>query len=930
MPRNPAQESALELSNARVTRLTQLYRALSEINQAIVRGREESELLPLICRIAVEHGGAAMAWIGQHDRTTNTLIPVYSFGTGTEYATNIHISASPELPEGQGPTALAYRENRSVVVADYLQDPTTVPWHEAGRRYNWNSSGAFPVPLDNQPFGILSVYHKTKGFFDTETRNLFEELAINISFALTTFKVERQRQAAMKALQSSEQRDQLRSSTLESVARGLPLPEVLNQVIRSIEIADPDMICSILLLDREGQHLVTGAAPTLPDFFCEAIDGITIGMGVGSCGTAAFTGNRVVVSDIAQHPYWQDYRDVALKAGLASAWSEPILSASGRVLGTFAIYHREPCAPDLDQIALIENAANLVGIAIERQHAEEERHLTDLIYQSSSEAMVVTDAQNRIITVNPAFTQMTGYTFEEAYGKSPGILKSGKHDEAFFTVMWQQILADGLWQGEVWNRRKNGELFPVWLTINTTKNKHGDITRFVALASDISHKMQSDELIWRQANFDFLTGLPNRYMFHDRLEQEIRTTRREGSMLALMFIDLDHFKDINDSLGHQMGDLLLVAAAERIGHCIRESDSLARLGGDEFTVILTHLYDIEDAERIAQNILTALSDSFTLGDHTVFISASVGITLYPNDSTQVSQLLSNADQAMYAAKNSGRNGVQYYTHALNDSAQQRLKLISDLRLAVNANQFEIYFQPIVELATGNADKAESLLRWHHPQRGLISPADFIPLAEETGLIIEIGDWVFRQTASYAARLQLTTPLQLSINMSALQFQNDSHQIEEWLALLAQLDLGGQSLNIEITESLLLNAGTNVTAKLLSFRDAGIQVSLDDFGTGYSALSYLKRFDIDYLKIDQSFIQNLDSDSNDLVLSEAIVIMAHKLGLKVIAEGVETEAQRQLLLSIGCDYGQGYLFSRPMPASEFEQFIAWNTQPTDPS
>ncbi len=726
-----------------------------------------------------------------------------------------------------------------------------------------------------------------------------------------------------------ERRERMRQHTLEKVAKGGSLKEIMLQVIESAESIYPRSMCSILLLDKEGKHVLSGAAPSLPDSFNKAIHGAEIGPAAGSCGTAAFLGERVIVEDIASHPYWENYKDLAAMAGLGSCWSEPIYSASGRVLGTFAIYRREPSVPDDQEIALIENAANLVGIAIDRVNAEEELHLASSIYSNSAEAVLVTDASNQIIALNPAFTRITGYTLNDLRGKGPGLLHSGRHNADFFQAIWREVTQRGFWQGEIWLRRKNDDVFPAWLTINVIRNDNGDIQRHVVMGSDITSKVRSDELIWHQANYDFLTDLPNRYMFQDRLEQEIRASLRQESLLALLFIDLDHFKDVNDSLGHPMGDRLLIKAAGRITHCVRDSDTVARMGGDEFTVMLPRLANAIDAEKVAEQIISALAEPYSINNETIYVQASIGIAFCPNDASDADQLISSADQAMYASKTMGRNRLSYFTQSLHDEALNRLKLLHDMRSAVENQQFELHFQPIINLVTGRVCKAEALIRWNHPEFGMISPAEFIPLAEESGLIIGIGDWVYREAAARTKHWceLFNIGLQVSVNMSPVQFQSDALNITDWLAYLKALGLETKHLSIEITEGLLLNASDDVKDKLLRFRDAGVQVAIDDFGVGYSALSYLRRFDIDYLKIDQSFIQNLETEQNDLVLSEAIVMMAHRLGLNVIAEGVETETQRQLLVGIECDYGQGYLFSRPLPAAKFEEFLRKESAPT---
>jgi diguanylate cyclase (GGDEF)-like protein len=387
-----------------------------------------------------------------------------------------------------------------------------------------------------------------------------------------------------------------------------------------------------------------------------------------------------------------------------------------------------------------------------------------------------------------------------------------------------------------------------------------------------------------------------------------------------MLIDLDHFKEINDTMGHDAGDFLLVDAAQRILHCVRESDTVARMGGDEFVVILPDIEDPSNIERIAQKIIGKLASPFLLGEEKAFISASVGITLYPADADNMEALLKNADQAMYVAKNMGRNRMSYFTPVLQENAQKRMRLINDLRDALASDQFRVYYQPIVELATGEIHKAEALIRWMHPTRGMVNPSEFIPLAEETGMIVEIGDWVLHQAMHQVKRLQAShhKGFQISVNKSPVQIRSDNPlKAAEWLQELEMHGLHASSLVVEITEGVLLDDDGNVRDRLLASRDAGIQVAIDDFGTGYSSLAYLRKFDIDYLKIDQTFINNLGEHPDDMALCEAIIVMAHKLGLKVIAEGVETEQQRQLLLAAGCNYAQGFLFSKAIPADEFE-------------
>lgn len=579
----------------------------------------------------------------------------------------------------------------------------------------------------------------------------------------------------------------------------------------------------------------------------------------------------------------------------------------------------------------VGGAAHLVGLGIDisaRRRAEDllkeqEAKLRSVFEGSNDAIMLLTD--KCFFDCNERTLEMFGLHSKQELAVchpadiSPPLQPDGQDS---FTAANEHILFAfeyGTNRFEWMHRRRSGEEFPV--EVSLAAFEYGGETVLQATVRDITDRKKADALMYRLAHYDALTDLPNRTLFLDRLGQEIRKSNRSGLALTLLYIDLDQFKEVNDTLGHHVGDALLVDAARRIEACVRESDTVARLGGDEFTVILPELSDPIHVERVARDIIKTLIEPFQLGGETVYVSASIGITVYPDDAADAESLLKNADQAMYVAKDGGRNRFSYFTNLLQEKALARSQLVKDLRGALMAGQFKVYFQPIVELATGKVCKAEALIRWLHPERGMVSPAEFIPLAEETGLINEIGDWVFRESVHWAKRWNefCSNGFQVSVNKSPVQFLSEIHQ-DDWVEYLRELGLSGQCVSIEITEGLLLNASSGITDKLLRFRDAGIQVSIDDFGTGYSALSYLKKFDIDYLKIDQSFVRNLVTDSSDRALSEAIIVMAHKLGLKVIAEGVETVAQRDLLAAAGCDYGQGYLFSKAVPPEEFEELL----------
>ena len=567
----------------------------------------------------------------------------------------------------------------------------------------------------------------------------------------------------------------------------------------------------------------------------------------------------------------------------------------------------------------------LIGLMLDitqRKADAESAHLASLVYKHSSEAMVITDANAVIITVNPSFTDITGYSLDEVVGQRLSILSSGRHPEAFYREMWGHLLKTGKWRGEIWNRRKNGEEYVENLVINTSFNDDGSVRCRIGVFSDITVKKENEQFIWRQANYDFLTGLPNRKLLEDRLKVELARGHRSQTEVALIFLDLDFFKEVNDTLGHAMGDDLLRQVARRLTQCVREADTVARLGGDEFVIIAGGITDRLVVRRICEQILQSLAKPYRLKEQTAYVSASVGVAFYPGDASDPERLMRHADLAMYAAKDAGRSQYRFYDVKMHEAVRERWRLSRDLLGALEKGEFELHYQPIIDLATGRIAKGEALIRWRHPERGFVSPAQFIPFAEDNGLIIGIGNWVFSEATRQLAewRAMGHENLRVGINVSPIQLRGEGLDHTMWLQQLADQNLPPETVVVELTERVLMDVAPIVTEKLLGFRDAGVQVALDDFGTGYSSLSYLKKFDIDYLKIDQSFVRNLAPGSEDMALCEAMVMMAHKLGLQVIAEGVETAAQRDLLKSIHCDFGQGYLFSRPVPPAEFTELL----------
>lgn len=862
----------------RISRLTKLYSALSVVNQAIVRMDHESGLFPLVCQCAVEFGGMKMAWIGQLDQATSRILPVAKYGSGVEYLDQIALSILKDSPDGQGPTGTALRENRIIIVNDYLSDPKTKRWHERAAKFGWESAATFPIQRGGKPFAVLTVYHTVAQGFDDESINLLTELTSDISFALDNFDHETERINLTRDLENAYER--------------------INHIIN----VSPSIMYS-LKMHTENHDMTV-------DFISDNISKLT-GYAVKEWYTPQFWLNHVHPDDQAAAVSAQKR---LLKDGMLNHQYR-FLHADGSVLWID------------DQLMLIRDESGkpveAVGTWLDitsRKIAEEELRVNAQVFEFSREGIITTDAENRILTVNKAFTEITGYRPEEVIGKNPRILASGTVSKEFYRQMWQQINDQGYWQGEVLNRRKDGEFYSERLSISTVRDQEGKITQHIGIISDLSEHKLAEQRIEFLSNFDPLTQLPNRNLLSDRARLALAVARRSKTSLALMYVDLDRFKIVNESLGLSVGDALLKELAKRLLNALRPEDTVSRQGGDEFIIMMPNT-DAEGAAHVAKKILDTIARPFSFAEQRITLTSSIGIAEFPQDGDDFEQLAQSADAALYRAKQAGRNNFQFFTQQMHEQAYEVLQIENELRQALENNDFRLYYQPQVDAITSQIVGIEALIRWQHPKKGLISPANFIPIAEETSLINQIGDWVLSTALKQLAEWQSAgvAIVPIAINLSIVQFRQDS-LYQKVCDALRETKLSPSMLELEMTESIAMEDSQRTVRVLKQLNALGVSLSIDDFGTGYSSLSYLKKFSIDKLKIDQSFVRDMEFHPEDTSIITAIIGMAKGLGFKTIAEGVETKQQLAFLQENQCDQIQGYLFSAPLPAEDFVQLL----------
>ncbi len=573
----------------------------------------------------------------------------------------------------------------------------------------------------------------------------------------------------------------------------------------------------------------------------------------------------------------------------------------------------------------VQRALDEARQGAERRRTEEKLRQAACVFESTSEGIVLTDAEARILAVNRAFTEITGYSECEVLGMNPRILQSGRHDPSFYGALWSELLATGHWRGEIWNRRKDGDVYPEWLNLSAVRDAAGRTTHYVAVFTDVSHIKRAQQALDFLVHHDALTNLPNRVLFRDRLEHGLQRARRSGSQLALLLLDLDRFKVVNDTLGHPLGDALLRCAAERLRAATRESDTLARLGGDELAILLEDDASAHRAALVARRLQALFGEPLTLGEHELVVTASIGITLFPADGDDADTLIRHAERAMYDAKSLGRNTYRFFEPGLASGVVDALVMESALRVAVSRDQLALHFQPQVDMASGALAGVEALVRWRHPDLGLVPPGRFIPLAEEIGVIGEIGAWVLteacRQMAGWEAR-GLAVP-RVAVNLSVQQIERGD-LVQAVSEALAEAGLAPERLELEVTESLIMREPERAQAVLRDLMEMGVQLAVDDFGTGYSSLAYLKRLSLDRLKIDRSFVGDIGVDAGSEAIVRAVIALARSLGLETVAEGVERQDQAVLLRREGCDIAQGYFYGYPVPAPEL--LATWRDRP----
>jgi len=862
-----------------VQRLSRLYSALSRCNEAIVRSSDIDELLPVICRDVVEFGGMKMAWIGMVDEQSRELRPVASHGSGVEYLEGLQVPLHIDEPVMYGPTAIAISQNQPFWCQDFPNDPLTAIWHDHGAQYGWGSSATLPLHRNGKVIGSFNMYAEETGAFDEPARRLLLEMAMDIDFALHNFEREALRKQALDELDESR-------NLLKTIIDAAPM--------------------RIFWKDSELRYLgcnplfARDAGVSSPD---EVIGKDDFQMGWKEQAELYRADDRRVIESGAAKGFYDEPQTTPDGHQIWLSTSKvPLRNAQGETTGVLGIYM------DITDRKQAE-------VALQRSEVELNR------------AQAI--AQLGSWSFDPVTGRFDGSA--EAY-RIFGLARTDAIDlDTLLAVIHpddREMVARALRQAvegdefDIEYRILSGEHIR-WISSRAMveSNAEGKTVAIVGTSLDITDRKHAEERIDFLAHFDALTGLPNRAQMEDRLKYAISMAKRNKENIALMFIDLDRFKDINDTLGHSIGDGLLVLLAKRLRDMLREQDVVSRFGGDEFIVMLPGT-EVRGISLVVQKLLEIIAQPYQVEHYDLNLTASVGIAIYPGDGEDLESLSKNADAAMYRAKQDGRNCFRFFTAEMQERSARNLQLVNDLRHALEREQFHVLYQPQLSLQDGRIVGAEALLRWQHPELGLVTPAEFIPVAEDSGLILPIGEWVMRHAVRQAKEWMEngSEPLVMAVNLSAVQFRH-ANLPDMVTRILEEEDLPPEYLELELTEGVAMNDPQSAIAMMDNLHDRGIRMSIDDFGTGYSSLSYLKKFKIYKLKIDQSFVRDISTDPEDKAIVSTIISMARNLGLKTIAEGVETAGQLSFLLEQGCDEVQGYYYSKPLPAEQFAAFMA---------
>ncbi|MBB3329739.1 diguanylate cyclase (GGDEF)-like protein/PAS domain S-box-containing protein [Halomonas campaniensis] len=730
--------------------------------------------------------------------------------------------------------------------------------------------------------------------------------------------------ARSRALASARSQLEAQHAIQTMIACEAPLESTLAEISRMLERQLPGSLCSIMLASEDGRVLRLAAGGSLPAAYCEGIREIAIGPRAGACGSAAFLQAPVICDDLAQDRRWSGFHPLLREHGLAACWSCPVLGSDGRLLGTFATYYRQPGAPGSGEMALLEKAAGLVALAVERQQSRRSLRLLERSVESSINGVVIVDANRPdlpIIYVNAAFERLTGYSRQEAQGRNCRFLQGENTDPEAVEAIRSRLARHEEVHVTLCNYHKDGTPFWNDLYISPVRDGRGEVTHFVGVQHDVSQHKSYEAKLAHHASHDALTGLGNRSLFEDRLAHDASLAQRQRHRLAVLFIDLDGFKPINDALGHAVGDRVLIEVARRLEAAVRAGDTVARLGGDEFVLLLPGLLSEEQVLEVVERLMPLIAQPYCVDGQELYLTCSVGIALSEPEMADPQALLQQADMAMFQAKQQGRNTYQWFTRAITEKFGERVSMRNDLQEAIDTQAFQLYYQPLVD-RDGELVAVEALLRWEHPRRGFVSPAVFIPLAESTGQIMPISRWVLERACRDMLALEQKGlgRVKVAVNLSPLQFHRPSF-LATLRQTLQETGLPAEQLELELTEGILMDNTELAIDILHALRGMRVDVSIDDFGTGFSSLSYLRQLPISTVKIDRSFVRDVTRNPQDAAIVQGIISMAGHLGLRVVAEGIETREQRQQLADYGCDTFQGYLLARPMPLEDLALFLA---------